>query len=611
MTAIDDATRAELPRWSLDDLFPSVTDRAFTDQVELLDAELTRAAVVFDHHDVREVERREPTADDGRAADEVIAHLNVLMERIELLSTYAEAFVTTDSRDATAQRVSSRLDTLAARLPPLVARLAQWVAALDPEALGDVSTQAADHAGPLLRLAARAEHQMPELQEDLYAELRTTGSNAWGRLHSDVTSQLTATVEVDGRVETSPMAAVRGMASSANPVERRAAYEAEMVAWPTVAVPCAAAMNAIKGEAVAVNRRRDWKHPLDASLFANSVGRATFDAMQTAVVASLPDFRRWMRAKARLHGHDGALPWWDLFAPLPTAGGAVAWTDGVALVDDAFSGYSPHLADVLHRAVGERWIDAEPRDGKVDGAFCAGITGDRSIVLMNWRGSSDSVQTLAHELGHAYHNVQLAQRTKLQQQVPMALAETASIFCETLMVERGLAAAQGTERLALLDTNLRGANQVVVDIHSRFLFESSVFERRANGTLSPKELCDLMGDAQQRAYGDGLDQATAHHYMWAVKPHYYGPHFYNWPYTYGLLFGLGLYARFRDDPERFRAGYDDLLSRCGMATAEELGEDFALDVERDTFWTASLDVLRDRIDEYERLADELSPTASS
>jgi oligoendopeptidase F len=227
---------------------------------------------------------------------------------------------------------------------------------------------------------------------------------------------------------------------------------------------------------------------------------------------------------------------------------------------------------------------------------------------MNWRGSSDSVQTLAHELGHAYHNVQLAQRTKLQQQVPMALAETASIFCETLMVERGLSVAEGADRLALLDTNLRGANQVVVDIHSRFLFESAVFERRAGGTLSPDELCTIMGDAQERAYGDGLDEASAHPYMWAVKPHYYSAHFYNWPYTYGLLFGLGLYARFRDDPERFRASYDDLLSRCGMATAEELGRDFALDVENESFWTASLDVLRARIGEYERLSSSVSPT---
>src|SRR3954469_14116577 len=234
MTAHDDAPHAQLPRWSLDDLFPSETDRAFTDEVELLDAELTRAQVAFDLHDVREVEARTPTAADGRAADEVIGHLNALMERVELLSTYAEAFVAADSRDGAAQRASSQLDSLAARVPPLVARLAQWVASLGPEALGEFSVHPADHAGPLLRLAARAEHQMLEAQEDLYAELRTAGSTAWSRLHGDVTSQLAAAVEVDGRIETRPMAAVRGMASSANAVLRRGAYEAEMAAWPTV-----------------------------------------------------------------------------------------------------------------------------------------------------------------------------------------------------------------------------------------------------------------------------------------------------------------------------------------------------------------------------------------
>ncbi len=196
----------------------------------------------------------------------------------------------------------------------------------------------------------------------------------------------------------------------------------------------------------------------------------------------------------------------------------------------------------------------------------------------------------------------LAGRTPLQRQLPMALAETASIFCETLVVEAGLGRMSGAERLALLDVDLAGTNQVVVDIHSRFLFETEVFARRRRRTLSAAELCELMTDAQGEAYGDGLDQRTAHPYMWLLKPHYYGSHFYNWPYTYGLLFGLGLFARYQDDPERFRAGYDDLLSRAGMDTAEELGLTFGLDVTDEAFWTASLDVVRARIDDYVALA---------
>jgi len=260
---------------------------------------------------------------------------------------------------------------------------------------------------------------------------------------------------------------------------------------------------------------------------------------------------------------------------------------------------------LVDRAVSESWIDAPPREGKVGGAFCMPFVDDRSLILLNWSGSLESTQTTAHELGHAYHNVQLAGRTALQKRLPMALAETASIFCETLVVEAGLERLSGLDRLALLDVDLQGSNQVVVDIHSRFLFETEVFARRQRRTLGVQELNEMMLDAQARAYGDGLDLETRHPHMWVLKPHYYGSHFYNWPYTYGLLFGLGLYARFRDDPDRFRAGYDDLLSRAGMNTAEELGQAFGLDVTDEAFWTASLDVLRARMDEYRTLAASL------
>ncbi|MEO8162796.1 MAG: M3 family metallopeptidase, partial [Ilumatobacteraceae bacterium] len=225
-----------------------------------------------------------------------------------------------------------------------------------------------------------------------------------------------------------------------------------------------------------------------------------------------------------------------------------------------------------------------------------------SLVLLNWSGSVDSAQTTAHELGHAYHNTQLAHRTPLQKRLPMALAETASIFCETLVVEEGLQRLSGDERLALLDVDLQTAAQVVVDIHSRFLFETEVFARRQRRTLGVTEFNELMLAAQADAYGNGIDQSTAHPHMWVLKSHYYGSHFYNWPYTYGLLFGLGLYAQYQNDPERFRTGYDNVLSRAGMDTAEQLGQAFGLDVSDEAFWTASLDVLRARMTDYERLA---------
>jgi oligoendopeptidase F len=595
-----------LPRWNVSDVHESFQARSFVDAMEQVGADATRLAALFDAHGIRRCDPRPVTTADGEAANTVIRAVNQADQRSDIVGAYVYATVTTDSFDEAAQGLASELDVIESQQRPLLARLADWISSLGVDALAEVSTEVAEHRSPLTLLAARAEHQMSEAEEGLYAELSTTGSTAWEHLHSDVTSQLTAVVELPDGPATMPMAAIRGLATHADPAVRKAGYDAELRAWPTVAVACAAGLNAVKGEATAVNRRRGWANPLDASLFANNVSRPTFEAMQAACDAALPDLRRWMRVKARLHGHSGALPWHDLIAPLPFASSAISWDHGLGIVRGAFSSYSPRLGGLVDRAVNEQWIDASPRAGKRGGAFCMSFVDDRSLIMLNWNGSVDSAQTTAHELGHAYHNTQLAQRTPLQRRLPMALAETASIFCETLVVEEGLQRLQGKDRLALLDVNLLGAVQTVVDIRSRFLFETEIYARRQRRTIGVSEFSEMMLTAQHDAYGDGLDQTTAHPYMWAVKGHYYGASYYNWPYTYGLLFGLGLFAQYHTDPERFQQSYDDVLSRAGMNTAEELGAVFGFDVTGEAFWTASLDVLRSHIEQYTALAADIA-----
>ncbi len=600
-------TTDALPRWRIDDVYESMSARAFHEALERNASDVVRLTALFDEHGIRAVASRPVTADDGAAADAVVRALNAFEEHSNVTGAYLVALNRTDSFDETAQALLGEFDMARAPVRSLQARLADWVAALGVSELATVSTEVAEHEGPLSLLAHRAEHQMSEAEEALYAQLTGSGSSAWQQLHATVTSQLTTEVAMpDGSRPTLSMAAVRGLASHADPAVRRAAYDAEMAAWPTVATVSAAALNGVKGEAVTVNGRRGWSTPVDASLFANHVDRDTFDAMQQAVTESLPDFHGWLRTKARLHGHAGALPWSDLFAPLPVAPAEVTWDDGLQMVRQAFSSYGGTLAGLVDRAIDEQWIDAGPRVGKRGGAFCMSFTGDRSLVFLNWSGSVDSVQTTAHELGHAYHNTQLAHRTPMQKKLPMALAETASIFCETLMVEEGLQRLHGAERLALLDVDLQGSTQVVVDIRSRFLFEQQLFERRARRTLGVAELNEMMVHAQREAYGDAVLDETLHPYMWVVKQHYYGSHFYNWPYTYGLLFGLGLFAQYQLDPDRFRARYDDALSRAGIDTARRLGAAFGFDVSDVSFWRSSLDVVRQRMRAYGALAAEIA-----
>ncbi|HEX7167279.1 MAG TPA: M3 family oligoendopeptidase [Acidimicrobiales bacterium] len=612
------STGARLPRWDVTDVFPSIGSREYAAARERLGAEITRLTGLYDEHDVRAgADKRlgkDENADDRAVAafDAVVAATNDVLEQIRLVSAYVSSYVTTDSTDEQAQGELSVLQTELAQFQRLRSRFEAWVGALGVDELAAKSPVAAEHGYPLQKGAERAEHQMSEAEEGLLADLSLTGSTAWQRLWGTFTSQLTVRVEAPRGTamdadfpETMSMSQARNLAYHADAAVRRAAYEAELATWEANEVPIVAALNAIKGETVLVNRRRGWTDDLDPALAANGVDRSTLDAMQRAVQGSFPDFRRYLHAKAallrgRTQGGAAGLAFHDLFAPVGDAPPR-DWDAAVAAVTDAFVSYSPALAKLVERATGERWIDAEPRRGKRDGAFCMGIEADRSLVLLNYDGSFRSVQTLAHELGHAYHNTTLAGRTPLQRQLPMALAETASIFCETIMVERGLADAQGDDRLAVIEGDLQAACQVVVDIHSRFLFESSFFAARTKRTLSAKETCEFMLAAQDATYGDGLRADARHAYMWAAKPHYYTSTFYNWPYTFGLLFGLGLYAKYRDDPERFRSSYDDLLSSVGLGAARELAARFGIDVADEAFWTASLDVIRARVDEFERL----------
>lgn len=308
-----------------------------------------------------------------------------------------------------------------------------------------------------------------------------------------------------------------------------------------------------------------------------------------------------MRAKAGYLAGSAptGLAWSDQFAPVGQETKAWSYEEGKQFVREQFYSFSDKMGEFADRAFREEWVDAPPRAGKVDGAFCMGIRNDESRILMNYKSSFSSVRTLAHELGHGYHNLCLNGRTMMQRQTPMTVAETASIFCETVVNRAGMKIAHSNEQLSLLEGSLQGFNQVVVDVIGRMFFERSVFEDRTRRELSPQELCELMLEAQNESYGDGLDPNLRHPYMWAVKPHYYGGRsFYNYPYTFGLLFSLGLYAQFESDSKGFRNAYDDLLSSTGLYDAPTLANRFGINVREEAFWAASLGVIQEDIDRF-------------
>ncbi len=596
-----------LPHWDLTVVYPDVDSDAFRAAYADMAARIDNLEALFDRHDIG----RQPATAVGKdlvgSFETVVQQLNELLERSRTMYAYLFGHIATDSRDERAQAKWSEYQQLRVKLVLIERRFVAWIGALDVDGLIERSSLAQAHAFALRVAQQAAAHLLPSEQEALVADLDLVAGKAWAKLHGAFTSQLTVPVEIEGEVRQLPMSAVRNLASSPEREVRRRAYEAELATWERAEVPLAAAMNGIKGQVDLVARRRGWASVLDEALFAGRIDRATLDAMMEAAWDSFPDFQRYLRAKARLLDLP-VLGWYDLFAPVGTDQRQWRFVEASSFVIEQFGSYSARLADLAERAFSERWIDAEPRDGKRDGAFCMWIQGDASRVLANYRPVYGGVSTLAHELGHAYHNLNLSRRTMLQRDTPMTMAETASIFCETIVRHAALAEATPEQQLTILEAALQGACQVVVDISSRFLFEQRTFEQRRARELSARELCALMEQAQRETYGDGLDQDVLHRYMWAVKPHYYSTSrsFYNYPYMFGLLFGLGLYARYQETPEAFRAEYDDLLASTGMAAPAELAARFGIELSTPDFWRSSLDIVRADIDRFETLANELS-----
>ena len=462
-----------------------------------------------------------------------------------------------------------------------------------------------EHEYMLKTMVKDAAHVMDPAIEGPVLKMQMTGGEAWSQLSDQIMATHMVEMEIDGEKQSLPLSTVRGKATSPDASVRRRAYEAELASYPRIELAMAACLNGIKGEALTLCELQHYDTVLDTALDAAKIDRQTLDAMLTAMRESLPAFRRYFRAKARHLGHEGGLPFYDLFAPIGAAGKTYTLEEARQLLVQVFGQFSEKMSRFIDRAFEEHWIDAFPYEGKQGGAFCAGVHPlGISYVLANFEGSLDSVSTLAHELGHAYHGDCVKHLSILNADYPMTLAETASIFNETMLVAKLQEGANPQERLMLLDQQIGNAAQVVVDILSRFLFESEVIERRKDHTMLPDELKEIMLDAQKQTYGDGLDENVLHPYMWACKTHYYSAnlHFYNFPYAFGLLFGLGVYERYLEKGEAFLPEYDALLAATGLGDVKDVAARVGIDVTDVNFWRKSLSVVEKMIDEMEKLA---------
>jgi pepF/M3 family oligoendopeptidase len=592
------------PRWDLTNVYPSLDSKEFKAAIKKYKSMLDDMEVFFKK--ASKADAKTDTKKLGKLLGESVDRFNAIFELSSTIGPFIYSYVTTDSRNKDAMRALSEFEQASVQTSILNTKFQAWVGKLGKAAVkkaAKTNASAKAHEFTLNESVDQSKYMMSEAEEVLAAELTLSGGNAFGKLQGTVTSQLSIDFELDGETKKMPMPAIINLRSHPDEATRRRGYEAENIAWEGVKETLAACMNGVKGETLTLDKKRGREDAIHASIDYSRMDRATLNAMLGAMKDSFPMFRKYFKHKAKLIGKK-KLAWWDISAPMGKTDKIYSWDEARDFIVGNFNEFSPELGSFAKRAFDNHWIDAEQRDGKRGGAFCMGVAKVKeSRILSNFDGSFDGVSTLAHELGHAFHNecAYQAGKTELQQSTPSTLAETASIMCETIVTEAVLKQVKDPqEELAVLEAQMNNATGVIVDIYSRYLFEKEVFERREKSELSADDLNDIMERAQKATYGDGLDEKYLQKFMWTWKPHYYssGFSFYNYPYAFGLLFATGLYAIYQKRGADFVPDYKNLLASTGENRAAELADRFGINIRTKKFWADSIAVIGKRIDRY-------------
>ena len=536
-------------------------------------------------------------------------------------AVYANCLLSVDSGDDGALALRGRLQTFRKRFAELAEPLSQFLDRAPEEV---VEAWLADEATAPARFSVehsrKRRHELLGIEEEtLAAGLAEDGIHAWGRLYDQLSGTLACEVMVGNEPRTMGLAEASGLMLKPDAALRENAWRAINGAWEEHAESCAAAINAIAGWRLEMCRRRSRGgrsvHFLDAPLHLNRISRATLDTILGVAAEAVPLARRAARLQARARGNERYGPW-DQRAPAPPAsgdpggGGApIPYREAVDLIAESYGAVAPRMGDFVRMMAQKRWIEGTVGERKRPGAYCTGFDKSRTPrVYMTYTGGASDVITLAHELGHAYHSWVMRDLPDCQRRYGMSLAETASTFGEAIVRDALLGrAATPAGELAIVWEEASALVAFILNIPARFEFEKGFYEARAERPLRPAELNERMSAAWGKWYGDSLAEPDP--LLWASKLHFFisGLSFYNFPYLFGYLFSLGVYARRDGLGDEFFPRYEALLRDTGRMTAEDLAaRHLEVDLARPEFWRETVAMLESRIDRFEELVDQVA-----
>lgn len=582
-------------KWSLNKLYTSFDSKEFKEDMILFENSM-------EYIKKWSIENCNSYTNSKLKIETYIKFESELSDCVNKLYNYAELILSVDTKNEVANKISEELSNKLAELVRPATIFSKWLYSIkDLESLIEDSPLLKEHSYYIRDLAQNAKYLLSDNEEELIAKMKNSGSNAWSKLQNKLTSSLLAHININGEDKILPLSTIRNMAYDKDSILRKNAYEAELKSYAQIAESSAACLNGIKGEVITLCTARGYKSPLHNALESSRMDSETLDVMLSAMMESLPSFEKYFRKKAEILGYSEGLPFYELFAPIGDVNMHFSYEEASKFIVKNFATFSDKLANFAGMAFSNNWIDVEPRPGKLGGAFCANLHSiSESRILTNFTGTFNDVSTLAHELGHGYHGFCLKEESALNSDYPMPIAETASIFCETIISNAAIKNASKEEAYVILEHDISSNAQVIVDILSRYLFETELFKLRENSSLPVSKLKEIMLQAQKKAYGIGLDHNFMHQYMWICKPHYYdaSSNFYNFPYAFGLLFSKGLYAEYLKRGESFVNEYDALLKATGKNNLVEVAKMMNVDIHSIDFWRSSLNLITLDIEKF-------------
>ncbi|BCN30010.1 M3 family oligoendopeptidase [Anaeromicropila herbilytica] len=583
--------------WSLDVFYQSYEDENFKKDYERYEQ------LISDFTDFSETLKKKEV--DKEQA--ILTAINY-MEQIEVLHRKLGGYTflrkSTNTMDVETTGVQSRLKKLTSTLSKPQAITKKFIANIsDLDQYIEKHIILKEYEFKLHSLKENSKYMLSDDVEEVISKLNLSAGSAFGTMHQ----YLTSTLEVRYQGKNVTLSEIRNLAYSEEKDVRKAAYEAELEAYEKIKDPISFSLNNIKTQMNTICELRGYESALEKTLKDAHVKQETLDAMLSAMREYMPKFHQYLRRKAEMLGYSNGLPWYELFAPVGESSRTFSIEEAKDYLVNHFRGFASDIADMIETAFDKKWIDFYPRKGKVGGAFCSNLPFlGESRVLTNFDGMLGDVVTLAHELGHAYHGSMICENAPLNWDYSMLVAETASNFNETVIMNAAIAEASGREKMALIENRLQDVTQIMCDIYSRFLFETEVFDKTQTGFLFAEELKKMMLSAQKEAYGNGLDHEYLHPYMWVNKGHYYRDtlSYYNFPYAFGGLFARGLYEKYLEEGERFLPKYRELLKKTTVCSAEDVAKIAGIDLENPEFWRKSLEGYAREIDEFIELSKQ-------